>query len=71
MKNNKWKIFQVIQFILFLGISLFLLFREVDGSGAENTTDVKLISLGIWLGFYLFVLVVEYGIRLLIKICKK
>lgn len=71
MKNNKWKIFQVIQFILFLGISLFLLFREVDGSGAENTTDVKLISLGIWLGFYLFVLVVEYGIRFLIKICKK
>lgn len=71
MKNNKWKIFQIIQFILFAGISVFLFFRKVDGSGAENTVNVKLISFGIWLGFYLFVLVVEYGIRFLIKICKK
>ncbi len=53
MKNNKWRIFQVIQLILFLGVSIFLFFRKVDGSGAENTADVKLISLAIWLGFYL------------------
>ena len=58
MKNNKWRIFQVIQLILFLGISVFLFFRKVDGSGAENTADVKLISLAIWLGFYLFVLAI-------------
>ena len=43
MKNNKWRIFQVIQLILFLGVSIFLFFRKVDGSGAENTADVKLI----------------------------
>ena len=65
MKNNKWRIFQVIQLILFLGISVFLFFRKVDGSGAENTADVKLISLAIWLGFYLFVLALEYGVRFL------
>lgn len=53
MKNNKWRIFQVIQLILFLGVSIFLFFRKVDGSRAENTADVKLISLAIWLGFYL------------------
>ena len=53
MKNNKWRIFRVIQLILFLGVSIFLFFRKVDGSGAENTADVKLISLAIWLGFYL------------------
>ena len=53
MKNNKWRIFQVIQLILILGVSIFLFFRKVDGSGAENTADVKLISLAIWLGFYL------------------
>ena len=47
MKNNKWRIFQVVQFILFLGVSLILFFRKVDGSGAENTTEVKLISLAI------------------------
>lgn len=71
MKNNKWKIFQAIQFILFLGVSIFLFFRKVDGSGAENTIEVKLISLAVWLGFYLFLLALEYGIRFLTTINKK
>ena len=71
MKNNKWRMFQVIQFILFLVISVFLFFRKVDGSGAENTADVKLISLAIWLGFYLFVLAIEYGVCFLTRIGKK
>ena len=71
MKNNKWRIFQVVQFILFLGVSLILFFRKVDGSGAENTTEVKLISLAIWLGFYLFILAIAYGIRFLTRIGKK
>ena len=71
MKNNKWRVFQIIQLILFLGISVFLFFRKVDGSGAENTADVKLISLAIWLGFYLFVLAIEYGVRFLTRIGKK
>ena len=71
MKNNKWRIFQVIQLIFFLGISVFLFFRKFDGSGAENTADVKLISLAIWLGFYLFVLAIEYGVRFLTRIGKK
>lgn len=71
MKNNKWRMFQIIQLILFLGVSVFLFFRKVDGSGAENTADVKLISLAIWLGFYLFVLAIEYGIRFLTRIGKK
>lgn len=71
MKNSKWRIFQVVQFILFFGISLFLFFRKVDGIGAENTAEVKLISLAIWLGFYLFLLALEYGIRFLIAISKK
>lgn len=71
MKNSKWKIFQIIQFVLFLGFSAFLFLRKVDGSGAENTANVRLISLAIWLGFYLFVLAIEYGFRFLTKIGKK
>ena len=71
MKINKWKVFQVIQFVLFLTVSIFLFVRKVDGSGAENTTEVKLISLAIWLGFYLFILAIEYGIRFLTRIGKK
>ena len=54
MKVSGWKIFQIIQFIIFAGVSIFLFVRQVDGSGAENTTDVKLISFAVWLGFYLF-----------------
>lgn len=56
---------------IFLGMSVFLFFRKFDGSGAENTAEVKLISLAIWLGFYLFVLAIEYGIRFLTRIGKK
>ena len=57
--------------IIFAGVSVFLFVRQVDGSGAENTTDVKLISFAIWLGFYLFLLALEYGIRFLCVIRKK
>lgn len=71
MKINKWRVFQTIQFVLFLGVSIFLFFRKVDGSGAENTTDVKWISFAIWLGFYLFLLALEYGIRFLTVIRKR
>ena len=71
MKNNKWRMFQIIQIILFLGMSVFLFFKKFDGSGVENTADVKLISLAIWLGFYLLVLAIEYGIHFLTRIGKK
>ena len=71
MKNNSWRISQVIQLVIFFGISVFLFFRKVDGSGAVNTAEVKLISLAIWLGFYLFVLALEYGVRFLTRIGKK
>ena len=70
MKINKWKVFQVIQFVLFLTVSIFLFVRKVDGSGAENTPEVKWISFAIWLGFYLFLLALEYGIRFLTVIKK-
>ena len=43
----------------------------MDGSGAENTTDVKWISFAIWLVFYLCLLALEYGIRFLCVIRKK
>ena len=71
MKTNGFKVFQIIQFILFLAVSVFLFVRQVDGSGAENTKDVKLISFAVWLGFYLCLLALEYGIRFLCVIRKK
>ena len=71
VKVSGWKVFQIIQFIIFAGVSIFLFVRQVDGSGAENTLDVKLISFAVWLGFYLFLLALEYGIRFLCVIRKK
>ena len=71
VKLSGWKVFQIIQFIIFAGVSIFLFVRQVDGSGAENTLDVKLISFAVWLGFYLFLLALEYGIRFLCVIRKK
>lgn len=60
---SRWKILQIIQFIIFSGVSIILFVRKVDGTGAENTVDVKLISFVVWLGFYIFVLALEYVIR--------
>ncbi len=71
MKINKWKVFQTIQLLLFIGVSIFLLARSVDGSGTVNTWNVKLVSFAVWLGFYLLVLALEYGIRFLTVIKKK
>ena len=52
-------------------MSVFLFFRKFDGSGAENTAEVKLISLAIWLEFYLFILAIKFGVRFLTRIGKK
>ena len=71
MKINKWKVFQTIQLLLFIGVSIFLLTRSVDGSGTTNTWNVKLVSSAVWLGFYLFVIALEYGTRFLTVIKKK
>ena len=67
MKNNKWRAFQITQLVLFLGLGVFIFLRKVAGSGAENPAEVKFISLALWIGFYLFVLAVEYVVRLLTR----
>ncbi len=71
MNISKWKIFQFIQFILFIGVSIFLFVRNVDGSGTVNTLNVKLISFGVWLVFYILVLAIEFGIYKVMKKSKK
>lgn len=69
--GSGFKVFQIFQFILFLGVSVFFFARSVDGTGAENTLDVAFFSFSIWLGFYLFLLATEFGIRFLLVIKKK
>lgn len=56
---KSWNFFQIIQFAFFLCVSVFLFLRTVDGHGAAQTLEVKLISFAIWGIFYLGVLAIE------------
>ena len=44
---------------------------ETNTNQAENTAEVQWISFAIWLGFYLFILILEYGVRFLIAILNR
>lgn len=60
MRNKGWIIFQVIQLLLFIGVSIFLFTRTVDGHGAIQTLEAKLISFAVWGIFFLVILAVEW-----------
>ena len=60
MVSKSWKTFQIIQFVFFLCVSVFLFTRTVDGHGAVQTLEVKLISFAVWGIFYLGVLAIEW-----------
>ena len=66
-----WTIVQIVQFVIFLLMSVWLWIRNVDGSGAIQTIDAKMISFGVWGAFYLFILLIEWGIYLGKKLLKK
>ena len=71
MKRTGWRTLQIVQLIVFLGMSAFLFIRTVDGHGAVQTTEVKLISFGIWALFYLGLLAVEWLIYAIVHYSKQ
>ena len=71
VENKGWRIFQIIQFILFLCISVFLFIRTVDGHGTVQTLEVKLISFSVWALFYLGILAIEWLIYCIVRHAKK
>ena len=71
VENKGWRIFQIIQFILFLCISVFLFIRTVDGHGTVQTLGVKLISFSVWALFYLGILAIEWLIYCIVRHAKK
>lgn len=71
MKNTGWRTLQIVQLIVFLGMSVFLFIRTVDGHGTVQTTEVKLLSFGIWSLFYLGILAVEWLIYAIVHHSKK
>lgn len=71
MRSKRWGTFQIIQFIIFLCFSVFLFVRPVDGHGAVQTLEVKLISFAFWGIFYLGVLVIEWLVYFAVHHSKK
>lgn len=67
MKNKSWKVFQLIQLAVFAGLSIFLFVRTLDGTGAVETPQAKLIGFVAWTAFYLALLIIEWGIYFLVK----
>lgn len=65
MKGKGWRTFQIVQLVAFLCFSVFLFVRQVDGHGAVQTPEAKLISFAVWAIFYLGVLAVEWLIYLI------
>ncbi len=71
MKGKGWATFQIVQFAVFLCFSIFLFVRAVDGHGAVQTLEAKLISFAVWGIFFLGVLAVEWLIYLIVRLSKK
>lgn len=71
MKNKGWINFQIIQFIFFLCFSVYLFTRTVDGHGAIQTLDAKLISFAVWGITYIVILVIEWLIYFIVRHYKK
>ena len=71
MVSKSWKISRIIQFIVFLCVSVFLFTRTVDGHGAVQTLEAKLISFAVWALFYLGVLAIEWLIYVIVRRSKK
>ena len=67
MVSKSWKTFQIIQFMFFLCVIIFLFTRTVDGHGAVQTLEVKLISFAVWGIFYLGVLAIEWLIYFIVR----
>ncbi|WP_455139826.1 DUF3923 family protein [Thermophilibacter sp.] len=60
MTSKGWRIFQIVQLVLFICFSVFLFARTVDGHGTVQTLEIRLISFAVWGIFYLGVLVIEW-----------
>lgn len=67
MKNKIWITFQIIQFLIFLVVSIFLFTRTVDGHGAIQTLEAKLISFAVWGIVYLVILSIEFLIYIVLR----
>ncbi|RAI80694.1 DUF3923 family protein [Macrococcoides caseolyticum subsp. hominis] len=54
-----WWLVSTLEFFIFIGMSTFLWLREIDGSGAVQTTEIRLINIGILALFYMIPFIIQ------------
>lgn len=62
-----WHWLNIIWLVLFIIGIVFVLVRKVDGAGAVQTLQVKMVSVMVLLGFYLFIWLCQLITLYLIK----
>lgn len=65
------KLYKSFSLFFSSALAFFFFLRPVDGHGAVQTPEVKLISFAIWTIFYLGVLVVEWLVYAIVRHSKK
>lgn len=54
-----WWLVSTLEFLSFIGMSIFLWLREIDGSGTVQTTEIKLINICVLAIFYIIPFVIQ------------
>lgn len=54
-----WWIISIIELLSFIGFSIFLWLRDVDASGAVQTTELKWINIAVLATAYLIPLIIQ------------
>jgi hypothetical protein len=62
-----WWVTNVIWFILFVGLAVFIGVRNVDGTGAEQTPELRLVAFIVLGAFFAFILLCQFGFLYFIK----
>jgi energy-coupling factor transporter transmembrane protein EcfT len=62
-----WWVTNFLWFILFVALSVFIGIRSVDGTGAEQTPELRLVAFIVLVAFFAFILLCQLGFLYFIK----
>ncbi|CAH1853138.1 DUF3923 family protein [Convivina intestini] len=62
MKNRKLLIFNIVTILVFLAVTMFLLLRSNDATGATMNTSIRIINVVIWAIPFVVVWLIEWTI---------
>lgn len=62
MNKRAWLTLNFGWFVIFLAGAFFIMYRKVDGAGAIQTSDAKLVSFIVWVGLFVLIGLVELAV---------